>query len=219
MINTGILPKRVVELAGLFSTLPGFGPGASTANLFECLGVPYLGQDGHDLTTVGDARTVQRWQFINSVFDFDIFELYRVIESLDTSCDTSKRNDLEMWFDPKYKDPKKPYGLRSTASTFLHHFFQGSDVALEFISLSREQSKDYIDRLLANKSLFKQYFDYINKESITIIANYLLSATAPDGEFRNHATILQERALKPENNTLLEVIRRHLSFNPALTKH
>jgi len=60
-------------------------------------------------------------------------------------------------------------------------------------------------------------FNYIHRESITIIADYLRSATAPDGEFRNHAIVLLEGALNPLNNTLLEVIKRHLSTKPALT--
>lgn len=217
VIQTGVLPKRVVELIALFSTLPGFGPGASTANLFECLGVPYLGQDGHDLTTAGDVATAQHWQFINSVFDFNITDLQDSLGSFETYCDTEKRLILENWFDSTQYEPIEKNEPGYIFSTFLYHFFQGTSVAQNFVTLSPEQSEDYIDRLLADESLIKQYLDYLDKESITVIANYLLSATTPDGEFRNHAIALQERALNPENNTLLEVIRRHFSFNSAST--
>lgn len=217
VIQTGILPKRVVELIALFSTLPGFGPGASTANLFECLGVPYLGQDGHDLTTAGDVATAQHWQFINSVFDFNISDLQDTLGSFETYCDTEKRHILENWLDSTQYEPIEKNEPGYIFSTFLYHFFQGTSVAPEFVTLSPEQRKDYVDRLLADESLIKQYLDYLDKESITVIANYLLSATTPDGEFRNHAITLQQRALNPENNTLLEVIRRHFSFNSAST--
>ena len=217
VIQTGILPKRVVELTALFSTLPGFGPGASTANLFECLGVPYLGQDGHVLTTAGDAATAQHWQFINSVFDFNVSGLQETFGSFKTYCDSEKRLILEDWLDSTEYETMKKNEPDYIISTFLYHFFQGTSVAPEFVTLSPEQRKDYVDRLLADESLIKQYLDYLDKESITVIANYLHSATTPDGEFRNHAITLQERALNPENNTLLEVIRRHFSFNSAST--
>ena len=217
VIQTGALPKRVVELTALFSTLPGFGPGASTANLFECLGVPYLGQDGHQLTTAGDVATAQHWQFINSVFDFNISDLQKTFGSFETYCDTEKRHILENWLDSTQYETIEKNEPGYIFSTFLYHFFQGTSVAQNFVTLSPEQSEYYIDRLLADESLIKQYLDYLDKESITVIANYLLSATTPDGEFRNHAIALQERALNPENNTLLEVIKRHSPFNSAST--
>ena len=217
VINTGTLPKRVVEVAGLFSTLPGFGPGASTANLFECLGVPYLGQDGHDLTTAGDAATVQRWQFINSVFDFKLFALNEFADSCQTRDDNINRFVLENWFNPRPATETDPEDLGPVAATFLHHFFQGTEIVPQLTTLSPAQSKDYIDRLLANKSLIQQYIDYIQSKSTTVIADFLLSATAADGEFRHHAAMLQERALNPENNTLIEAITRQLTSNPTLT--
>lgn len=217
VINTGTLPKRVVEMVGLFSTLPGFGPGASTANLFECLGIPYLGQDGHDLTTAGDAATVQRWEFINRVFDFKPFALHEFANSCKTRNDSIKRLVLEDWFNPRPATETDPEDLGPVASTFLHHFFQGTEIVPQLITLSPAQSKDYIDRLLANEPLIQQYIDYIQSNSTTIIADYLLSATAADGEFRQHAALLQERALNPENNTLIEAIKRQLTSNPTLT--
>ena len=217
VINTGTLPKRVVELAVLFSTLPGFGPGASTANLFECLGIPYLGQDGHDLTTAGDPATAQRWQFINSVFDFKLFALQELVDSFKKSDGGFKRAILEHWFNPRQDTETDPQDLGPIASTFLHHFFQGTEIVPQFITLSPAQSNDYINRLLANEPLIKQYIDYIQSKSTTIIADFLLSATTADGEFRQHAKILQEKALNPENNTLLEAIKRQLTFSPALT--
>ena len=141
MIETGALPKRVVELTALFSTLPGFGPGASTANLFECLGVPYLGQDGHDLTTAGDVATAQRWQFINGVFDLNLFEMQQALGSV-TSRDTGKRSALRDWLDPTDYEvvENRPVYI---ASTFLHHFFAGTSVAPNFVTLSSEQSENY----------------------------------------------------------------------------
>ena len=217
VLNTGTLPKRVVEMAGLFSTLPGFGPGASTANLFECLGIPYLGQDGHDLTTAGDAATVQRWQFINRVFDFKPFALQEFVDSCKTTDASVKRLVLENWFKPKPATETDPEDLVPVAATFLHHFFQGTEIVPQLITLSPAQSKDYIDRLLANECLIQQYIDYIQSKSTTIIADYLLSATAADGEFRQHAALLQERALNPENNTLIEAITRQLTSNSTLT--
>ena len=217
VINTGTLPKRVVEMAGLFSTLPGFGPGASTANLFECLGIPYLGQDGHDLTTAGDAATVQRWQFINGVFDFKPFALQEFVDSCKTTDASVKRLVLEIWFKPRPASETDPEDLGPVAATFLHYFFQGTEIVPQLITLSPAQSEDYIDRLLANESLIQQFIDYIQSKSTTIIADYLLSATATDGEFRQHAALLQERALNPENNTLIEAITRQLTSNPTLT--
>ena len=218
VINTGTLPKRVVEMVGLFSTLPGFGPGASTANLFECLGIPYLGQDGHDITTAGDATTVERWQFINRVFDFKPYALHEFVDSCKKTDGHVKRLILENWFNPRPGTKTDPEDLGPVAATFLHHFFQGTEnIVPQLITLSPAQSKDYIDRLLANESLIQQYIDYIQSKSTTIIADYLLSATAADGEFRQHAAMLQERALNPENNTLIEAIKRQLTSNSTLT--
>ena len=216
VINTDMLPKRVVELIGLFSTLPGFGPGASTANLFECLGIPYLGKDGHEITTAGDSATAQRWWFINCVFDFQISALHEVVELFKESSDVDKRCILENWFDSKPGTITEQQNEDCIAPTFLHHFFQCTDVAIEFIELSPAQRTDYIDRLLADESLIKQYITYLHNESVTVIADYLLSATNPNGEFRNHAKILQQKALNPANNTLLEAINRQLSVKPVL---
>ncbi len=216
VINTDMLPKRVVELIGLFSTLPGFGPGASTANLFECLGIPYLGKHGHEITTAGDSATAQRWWFINCVFEFQMSALHEVIELFKESSDVDKRCILENWFDSKPGTITEPRNKDCIASTFLHHFFQCTDVAIEFIELTPAQRTDYIDRLLADDSLLKQYITYLHNESVTIIADYLLSATDPNGEFRKHAKILQAKALNPVNNTLLEAIKRQLSVKSAL---
>ena len=62
------LPKRLFELVCYFSNIPIYAPGASTANIAQCLNKPYLWRNGHDIPTTGNPESLGRWQVANGAF-------------------------------------------------------------------------------------------------------------------------------------------------------
>lgn len=210
------LPKRLFELVCYFSNIPIYAPGASTANIAQCLNKPYLGHDGHEMPTIGKQQVLGRWKVVNDAFDFNSIRMHKIKPALLTmskehiklSEETSCNFQLNMIFDA-ITDPI--LNITGLISTLLPYFFNGADTSTihEYPSISADDRKRYFNRLLDENRL-PDFCQYVCDQSNAIILDYMSRATTPGDTFYELARELQQKALHPDNNMMFEVLENNL---------
>ncbi|WP_257253317.1 hypothetical protein [Endozoicomonas sp. SESOKO3] len=225
------LPKRLFELICYFSNIPIYAPGASTANIAQCLNKPYLGLSrcGHEIPTTGNPKLLGRWKVANSAFHFNPFLMQEVKSALLTMskeqielCDRKIKHDL--WYTPEnaHLELNKICRvitdeiLRYTGliSTLIPHFFNGTDTSKihEYTHLSADDRQSYFTRLL-DEGRLPEFCQYVCDKSNEIVLDYMSQTTKPGDSFYELARALQQKALHPDNNMMLEVLERNLPDN------
>ena len=220
------LPKRLFELVCYFSNIPIYAPGASTANIAQCLNKPYLAViGGHEMTTIGNPEFLGGWQVANDVFDLDSFLMQEVKSALLTMskeqiklCD---RDKYKLWSDPENAHLEfhkiceaitdhilKHHGL---IATLIPHFFNGTDTSKihEYTELSADDRQSYFMRLL-DEGRLPEFCQYVCDKSHEILVDYMSRATTPGESFYELARELQQKALHPDNNMMMEVLETNL---------
>ena len=219
------LPKRLFELVCYFSNIPIYAPGASTANIAQCLNKPYLGVCGHELPTTSKLEVSNRWVIANHAFYFNLFSMQRVKSALLTMSkeeiglsDIKKRGlwrtaeniHLKLW---TINETITSHILekRGLILTLLPHFFNGTDPSQihDYPNISAAERENYFARLLDENRL-PDFCQYICDQSEEILLDYMSQVTKPGDTFYDLATELQQKALHPDNNMMLEVLERHL---------
>ncbi|MBO9496349.1 hypothetical protein J7438_20030 [Thalassotalea sp. G20_0] len=220
------LPKRLFELVCYFSNIPIYAPGASTANIAQCLNKPYLAEiGGHEMTTIGNPEFLGGWQVANDAFDLDSFRIQEVKSALITMskeqiklCD---RHNYKLWSNPENAHLEihkiceaitdgilNYHGL---IATLIPHFFNGTDTSKinEYTELSADDRKSYFMRLL-DEGRLPEFCQYVCDKSNEILVDYMSRATTPGESFYELARELQQKALHPDNNMMLEVLESNL---------
>ena len=219
------LPKRLFELVCYFSNIPIFAPGASTANIAQCFNKPYLGSYGHEMPIISDQEVSGRWKVVNDALYFNLFRMQKVKAAIATM---SKKQimltldyDFECWRKPENAHLKLQIihdaitvpilVCRGLTSTLLSHFFNGTDASKinKYHSISIDDRKSYFARLL-DESRLPEFCQYVCDQSSKIMLDYMSQATKPGGTFYELARELQQKALHPDNNMMLEVLERNL---------
>ena len=226
------LPKRLFELVCYFSNIPIYAPGASTANLAQCLNKPYLGSEGHDLPIISKREVSGRWEVVNHAFDFNPFQMQKAKSALLTMSKEqimlSDRNNYVSWSAPEnahmdllmicntITEPILKY--RGLIPALLPHFFNGTDASKihGYPTLTDDDRKSYFTRLV-DESRLPDFCQYVCDQSNEIMLDYMSQATKPGGTFYELAKELQQKALHPDNNMMLEVLEKNLSnhSNPS----
>ncbi|WP_257297182.1 hypothetical protein [Endozoicomonas sp. YOMI1] len=221
--------KRLFELVCYFSNIPIYAPGASTANIAQCLNKPYLAEiGGHQMTTIGNPEFLGGWKVANGAFDLDSFRTQEVKSALLTMskeqiklCD---RHNYKLWRNPEnaHLEVRKIceqitdgiliyHGL---IATLIPHFFNGTDTSKihEYTELSADDRQSYFTRLL-DEGRLPEFCQYVCDKSNEILLDYMSRATTPGESFYELARELQQKALHPDNNMMLEVLERNLPNN------
>ena len=220
------LPKRLFELVCYFSNIPIYAPGASTANIAQCLNKPYLAEvGGHEMPTIGNPEFLGGWKVANDAFDLDSFSMQEVKSALLTMskeqiklCD---RHKYKLWSNPENAHLEfhkiceeitdhilKHHGL---IATLIPHFFNGTDTSKihEFTELSADDRQSYFMRLV-DEGRLPEFCQYVCDKSHEILVDYMSRATTPGESFYELARELQQKALHPDNNMMLEVLEKNL---------
>ena len=163
------------ELVCYFSNIPIYAPGASTANIAQCLNKPYLGLSGHEIPITGDPELLGRWELANIAFNFDSFRMQEVKSALLTmskeQIKLSDSKNFEFWHNPEnaHLELEKIcqaitnhiLGYHGLIATLIPHFFNGTDTSKihEYTILSADDRQSYFTRLLDEGRLpeFCQY--------------------------------------------------------------
>ena len=219
------LPKRLFELVCYFSNIPIYAPGAGTANIAQCLNKPYLGMSGHELPTTSKRELSGRWLVANDAFYFNLFRMQTTKTTLLTMSKEQIRlsdiNNHELWRTPENVHLKlwtihevitsHILEYQGLILTLLPHFFNGTDASqiYEYPSMSADDREHYFTRLLDENRL-PDFCQYICDQSKEIMLDYMSQVTKPGDTFYDLATELQQKALHPDNNMMLEVLERHL---------
>ena len=221
----GYLPKRLFELVCYFSNIPIYAPGASTANIAQCLNKPYLGNAGHEIPTIGNSEVLGRWKVVNDAFRLDSFGIQEVKSKLLTMSKEqirlSDRANHELWYDPEFAhlelskiSSKITDGILTypgLITTLIPHFFNGTDTfkIYEYPLISPDDRQRYFTRLLDEDRL-PEFCQYVCDQSHEILCDYMSRATTPGESFYELAGEFQQKALHPYNNMMLEVLERNL---------
>ena len=223
------LPKRLFELVCYFSNIPIYAPGASTANIAQCLNKPYLGRGGHELPTTGKRELSGRWLVANDAFDFNL----SLMQTAKSELLTMSKEQIRLSDGRNYKFWRTPENVhlklwtiydtitshilehQGLISTLLPHFFNGTDTSQihEYPNLSADDRENYFTRLLDENRL-PDFCQYLCDQSKEIMLDYMSQVTKPGDTFYDLATELQQKALHPDNNMMLEVLERHLPNRP-----
>ncbi|WP_448218237.1 hypothetical protein [Endozoicomonas sp. 2B-B] len=225
------LPKRLFELVCYFSNIPIYAPGASTANIAQCLNKPYLGlgRCGHEIPATGNPKLLGRWKVANGAFHLNTCLLQEVKSTLLTMskeqielCDRKTKHDF--WYDPEnaHLELNKICNaitddiLRYTGliPTLIPHFFNGTDTSKihEYTDLSADDRQSYFTRLL-DEGRLPEFCQYVCDKSNEIMLDYMSQTTKPGDSFYELARELQKKALHPDNNMMLEVLESNLPDN------
>ena len=210
------LPKRLFELVCYFSNIPIYAPGSSTANIAQCLNKPYLGHDVYEMPSIRKQEVLGRWKVVNDALDFNSIRMHKVKSDLLTMTkeqiklteQTCCNIKINMIFDA-VTDPV--LNIPGLISTLLPYFFNGADTLKihEYPSISAEDRKSYFNRLLDENRL-PDFCQYVCDQSNKIILDYMSRATTPGDTFYELARELQQKALHPDNNMMLEVLANNL---------
>ncbi len=219
------LPKRLFELVCYFSNIPIYAPGASTANIAQCFNKPYLGSYGHQMPTISNREVSGRWEVVNDALYFNSLRMQKAKSALLTMSKKqimlSHSDNLECRRKPENAHLKLQeihdaitapiLNYRGLASTLLPHFFNGTDASkiCKYHSISIDDRKSYFTRLL-DESRLPDFCQYVCDQSNKIMLDYMSQATKPGGTFYELARELQQKALHPDNNMMLEVLERKL---------
>ena len=219
------LPKRLFELVCYFSNIPIYAPGASTANIAQCLNKPYLGNDGHTMTTVGNPEVLGRWKVVNEAFYLDSVGIQEVKSNLLTmskeQISLTGSHNYQRWQDPenahlelskissKITDQILMY--HELTAALLPHFFNGTDTSkiYEYPLISAGDRQRYFTRLL-DEGRLPEFCQYVCDQTNEILRDYMSRATTPGESFYELTRELQQKALHPDNNMMLEVLERNL---------
>ena len=223
------LPKRLFELVCYFSNIPIFSPGASTANMAQCLNKPYLGLGGHEITTIGNPEFLGGWKVANDAFYLNSFRIQEVKSALLTMskeqielCNRITKH--EFWYDPENAHLELDKICRvitdsilsypGLIATLIPHFFNGTDTSKihEYTELSADDRQSYFTRLL-DEGRLPEFCQYVCDKSNEILLDYMSRATTPGDSFYELARELQQKALHPDNNMMLEVLESNLPNN------
>ncbi|WP_422411067.1 MULTISPECIES: hypothetical protein [unclassified Endozoicomonas] len=225
------LPKRLFELVCYFSNIPIYAPGASTANIAQCLNKPYLGlgRCGHRVPKTGNPKLLGRWKVANSAFHLNPFLMQEVKSALLTMskeqielCDRKNKHDF--WYDPENAHLELDKICRAVTDdilrypglipTLIPHFFNGTDTSKihEYTDLSVDDRQSYFTRLL-DKGRLPEFCQYVCDKSSEIMLDYMSQTTKPGDSFYELARELQKKALHPDNNMMLEVLESNLPDN------
>ncbi|WBA81882.1 hypothetical protein [Endozoicomonas sp. GU-1] len=217
------LPKRLFELVCYFSNIPIYAPGASTANMAQCLNKPYLGLDGHSLPKTGNQETLDHWKVVNDAFYLNSYDMQEVKSALKTmskeEIKLSKLSNMNLWNRPEHAhlDLFKIYFtitkfiLEDSEGLFLTimpYFFNETNT-----SNVHENSADYRQRFferVVDAGRLPEFCQYVCDKSHEILVDYMSRATTPGESFYELARELQQKALHPDNNMMLEVLETNL---------
>ncbi|WP_257283602.1 hypothetical protein [Endozoicomonas sp. SESOKO1] len=222
----GFLPKRLFELVCYFSNIPIYAPGASTANIAQCLNKPYLAEiGGHQMTSIGNPEFLGGWKVANDAFDLDSFGIQEAKSALlamsKEQIRLSDGKNYKLWRDPEnahlkldmISDEITKYILvyRGLIATLIPHFFNGTDTSKihKYTELSADDRQSYFTRLL-DESRLPEFCQYVCDKSNEILVDYMSRATIPGESFYELARELQQKALHPDNNMMLEVLESNL---------
>ena len=219
------LPKRLFELVCYFSNIPIYAPGASTANIAQCLNKPYLGLHGHGMPTTGNPELLGRWKVANDAFYLDSFGIQEVKSNLLTMSKEqirlSDRTNHELWYDPENahlelnkissKITDDILTHRVLITTLIPHFFNGTNTSKihKYPLISPDDRQRYFTRLL-DEGRLPEFCQYVCDQSNEILRDYMSRATTPGESFYELTSELQQKALHPDNNMMLEVLERNL---------
>lgn len=219
------LPKRLFELVCYFSNIPIFAPGASTANIAQCFNKPYLGSFGHQMPTISNQEVSGRWDVVNDALYFNSLRMQKAKSALLTmskkQIKLSGGDNRKCWSNPENAHLKleiihdavtfRVLKCRGLTSTLLPHFFNGTDTSkiYKYPSISTDDRKSYFTRLI-DESRLPDFCQYVCDQSNKIMLDYMSQATKLGGTFYELARELQQKALHPDNNMMLEVLERNL---------
>ena len=221
----GYLPKRLFELVCYFSNIPIYAPGASTANIAQCLNKPYLGTTGNEMPTTGNPELLGRWQVASHAFYLDTLGIQGAKSALLTMNKEQTRlsdsNNYKLWRDPEYAHLElrkisdkitdhilEKHGL---VAALIPHFFNGTDTSkiYEYPLISADDRQRYFTRLL-DEGRLPEFCQYVCDQTNEILRDYMSRATTPGESFYELTRELQQKALHPDNNMMLEVLERNL---------
>ena len=228
----GYLPKRLFELVCYFSNIPIYAPGASTANIAQCLNKPYLWSTGHEMPTIGKPEVLGRWKVVNDAFRLDSFGIQKAKLALLTMSKEQIRlsdsDNCKRWRDPENAHLKLSkvsskitnhilvyHGL---VAALIPHFFNGTDtskiheyplLSANDRQLSADERQRYFTQLL-DEGRLPEFCQYVCDQANEILRDYMSRATTPGESFYELARELQKKALHPDNNMMLEVLERNL---------
>ncbi|MBO9483576.1 hypothetical protein [Salinisphaera sp. G21_0] len=224
----GFLPKRLFELVCYFSNIPIYAPGASTANIAQCLNKPYLGLSGHEIPETGNPELLSRWYLANVALYFDSFRMQEVKSALLTmskeQIKLSSRKNFDSWHKPEnaHLELEKIYQTITShiltdhglIATLMPHFFNGTDTSKIYkcTIISADDRQSYFTRLL-DEGRLPEFCQFVCDTFNEILLDYMSRTTTPGDDFYELARELQQKALHPDNNMMLEVLERHLPNN------
>ena len=222
------LPKRLFELVCYFSNIPIYAPGASTANIAQCLNKPYLGLYGHELPDTDNPELLGRWEVVNGAFYLKSCRIQEVKSILLTmskeQIKLSEYNNYDLWNNPEnsHLELKKIWHTITKyillhpglIVTLIPYFFNETDTSNihEFYKFSADDRQSYFTRLL-DEGRLPEFCQYVCDKSNEILLDYMSRATTPGESFYELARELQQKALHPDNNMMLEVLESNLPNN------
>ena len=219
------LPKRLFELVCYFSNIPIYAPGASTANIAQCLNKPYLWSTGHEMPTIGKPEVLGRWKVVNDAFRLDSFGIQKAKLALLTMSKEQIRlsdsDNYKLWQDPENahlelsniskKMTNHILTYRGLIAALIPHFFNGTDTSKihEYPVTTGDDRQRYFTQLL-DEGRLAEFCQYVCDQSNEILVDYMSRATTPGESFYELTRELQQKALHPDNNMMLEVLERNL---------
>ena len=96
-------------------------------------------------------------------------------------------------------------------AALLPHFFNGTDTSkiYEYPLISAGDRQRYFTRLL-DEGRLPEFCQYVCDQTNEILRDYMSRATTPGESFYELTRELQQKALHPDNNMMLEVLERNL---------
>ena len=225
IINFKVLPKFIMDMLCYHSNIPIYAPGASTANLSECFGKPYI----HKILDINyedrvDEASLQSWQFINRLFSF--FDII-ILEETKEFCSTLSYTEFLGYYYTSINTANKPENSPKTNTETIH---QLNDITLlyEFsrshaqydkyntetkckdYKLSGIDSNHYIKNMI-EENRHVEFCQYICDEVNKLMIYYIKESTEEGGVFYKLAKKLQQQALNPDNNMMFNILHDHLN--------
>ncbi len=192
----------------------------------QCLNKPYLGLYGHELPETGNPVRLGRWKVTNDALYLNSCRIQEIKSALLTmSKEQIKLSDYsnnDLWNNPEnaHLDLSKIWKT-ITKFILIHHdglivtllpyFFNGTDTSNihKFPKLSADDRRSYFTRLL-DEGRLPEFCQYVCDKSKEILFDYMSRATKPEDIFYELARELQQKALHPDNNMMLEVLEESL---------